>query len=283
MNIRRLFQRYPIASYFLLAYLISWGGSFAFGGQQFLRKEPMEFEQARILALIVLAGPLTAGLLSTYIQEGRGGLRSLFSRMFKWRNNIGWYGAALLIFPILILAVLGGLSTFVSSDFTPNFFAFGILGGLMAGFIEEAGWTGYAYPKMQEKYGTLRATILLGLLHGVWHIAPDVVGGSYYTNGAFWLPRFVAMWMVAMLAMRVILVWVYTNTGSLLLAQLTHASSTGFLIILSPSPITPANEAFWYVIYAVVIWVAAGVILARYGKNLLKKPRRLEVARSSAG
>ena len=41
MKIRSLIQRFPIASYFVLAYLISWGGSFAIGGPKFLRGEPL--------------------------------------------------------------------------------------------------------------------------------------------------------------------------------------------------------------------------------------------------
>jgi membrane protease YdiL (CAAX protease family) len=277
MMVKKLFHRYPIASYFVLTFIISWGGSIIFAGGQFLRKEIMTFEEGRNMALIVLAGPFISGLLSTYLLEGRVGLRNLFSRMFKWRVGAGWYGTALLIFPILILTVLLSLSTFYSSDFAPNFVAFGIVGGLMAGFIEETGWMGYAFPKMKLKYGTIRATILLGLIHGVWHVAADVLG-AYHTNGVYWLPRFVVMWMVAMVAMRVILVWIYTNTGSLLLAQLTHASSTGFLIMLSPST-TPANETFWWAIYAVVIWLAAAVVLVRYGKHLLGDPKGIQEAR----
>ncbi len=186
---------------------------------------------------------------------------------------MGWYAAALLIFPVLILAVLLSLSIFLSSDFSPNFVSFGIIGGLFAGFLEETGWTGYAYPKMQSKYGTPRATIYLALLHGIWHAVPGILG-DYLSYETYWLPRFIVMWMVAMVAMRVILVWIYSNTGSLLLAQLTHASSTGFLIILGPSPISPANETLWWAIYAVVIWLAAAVILARYGKHLVRQPKQ---------
>jgi hypothetical protein len=78
MYIRKIFQRYPIGSYFVLAYLISWGGSIAFGGGQFLRKEAMEFERARDMALIVLAGPFLAGILSTYLpRRKRGSLGSV--------------------------------------------------------------------------------------------------------------------------------------------------------------------------------------------------------------
>jgi hypothetical protein len=81
------------------------------------------------------------------------------------------------------------------------------------------------------------------------------------------------MWMVAMVAMRVILVWIYTNTGSLFLAQLTHGSSIGSLVVFGPSPITPADETLWWGIYALILWVVAGVLIARYGEDLVRKPR----------
>ena len=83
--------------------------------------------------------------------------------------------------------------------------------------------------------------LFLGLIHGLWHIGPNYLFEAS-TMGVYWLPRFTVMWMVAMVAMRVILVWIYTNTGSLFLAQLTHASSTGALVIFGPSPISPVDE-----------------------------------------
>ncbi len=191
--------------------------------------------------------------------------------MLKWRVGLRWYAAALLIFPALILAVLWTLTAFVSLDFAPTFIAFGILGGLLAGFIEETGWMGFAYPRMETKFGTLRATIYLALLHGLWHAMAGYLweAGTY---GVYWLPRFIAMWFVAMMAMRVLLVWIYSNTGSLLLAQLAHASSTGFLLILSPSPISPANETLWFAVYAVILWIPAAIVIMRFGKTLMRQP-----------
>jgi hypothetical protein len=51
-----------------------------------------------------------------------------------------------------------------------------------------------------------------------------------------------------------------------------HTSSTGFLIILSPSPISPANETLWYAVYAVVLWVVVAIVITRYGKRLMQQP-----------
>jgi uncharacterized protein len=262
MKNNSLIQRYPIASYFVLAYLISWGGSFAIGGAKFLRGEPLGFEDIMSMGPLVLAGPFLAGITMTFLLDGKEGLRKLFFRMFRWRVGLRWYAAALLTFPILLLVVLWGLSAFVSPNFSPGFVAFGIIGGLLAGFIEETGWMGFAYPRMKTRFGPWRALIILALLHGIWHALPGFMGeGALF--GSYWLPRFVAMWIVAMTAMRVLLVWIYSNTGSLLLAQLTHASSSGFLIILGPAAMSPEQGTLYFAIYAVVLWIPAAIVIAR--------------------
>jgi hypothetical protein len=129
---------------------------------------------------------------------------------------------------------------------------------------------------MERRFGTWRATIYLALLHGLWHAMAGYLGEAG-VFGAYWLPRFVAMWFVAMTAMRILLVWIYANTGSLLLAQLTHASSSGFLVILGPEAITPAQGTLWFAVYAVVLWIPAAIVVARFGRV-----RREESLRSRA-
>lgn len=281
MNIKIFFQRYPVFTYFVLAYAISWGGSLVVGGPKFLRGEPLDFSDAMRMLPLVLAGPCIAGILMTYLVDGKMGLRNLLSRMLKWRVGLRWYAAALLIFPTLILAVLLVLSARVSPVFTPSWITFGFGGGLIVGFTEEIGWTGYAYPKMRSKHSALRTALYLALLHGLWHVVAGYLGEAQ-SAGVYWLPRFFVMWVVAMTAMRIILVWIYSNTGSLLLAQLTHASSTGFLIILSPSPISPADETLWWAIYALILWLAAGIIIARYGKNLVREYKPISLIHATA-
>ena len=270
MKIKAFVRRHAVSSYFVLAYLISWGGSFAAGGPKFLRGEAMQLTDILLMALPMMAGPSIAGIILTGIVDGESGLRDLFFRMRLWRVGARWY-ASLLIFPVLILAVLLTLTTLVSPDFAPNFFALGILMGLVAGFFEEIGWMGFAYPKIQLKYSALVAGIFLGLLHGNWHLVAGYLAESR-TFGVYWLPRFLAMWIVAMTAMRILNVWVYANTKSVLMSQLIHASSTGFLIILGPSPILPANETLWFAVYAVVLWVPAAIVAVKYGKALVRKP-----------
>jgi membrane protease YdiL (CAAX protease family) len=152
MKIRSLFQRYPLATYFVLAFAISWGSTFIIVGLASLRGETFELSKVIQVGLLIMAGPLAAGILSTYLVDGKEGLRDLLSRMLKWRVAPRWYAAAILTFPVLIVGLLLFLSTFVGSEFTPNLLAIGVVMGLFAGFLEEIGWTGYAYPKMQKKH-----------------------------------------------------------------------------------------------------------------------------------
>jgi membrane protease YdiL (CAAX protease family) len=277
MNIRAIFQRYPIATYFVLAFVISWGWTYLMVGPASLRGESFDMDKVIQAAMLILTGPLFAGILSTYLVDGGAGLRNLWARMTKWRVGIRWYAAAILTFPVLIVALLLVLSNFASTEFTPNILAIGVIMGLFAGFLEEVGWTGYAYPKMRDKHGALRAALILGLIHGLWHIGPNYLFEAS-SMGVYWLPRFTVMWMVAMVAMRVILVWIYNNTDSVFLAQLTHASSTGSLVFFGPSPISPANETLWWGIYALILWVVAGALIARYGEDLIRKPKRSKLA-----
>ena len=95
--------------------------------------------------------------------------------------------------------------------------------------------------------------------------------GAASPHGIYWLPFFLAF-IAVVTAMRVIIAWVYSNTQSLLLAPLMHASSTGFLVILSPSHISPSQEALWYAVYAAMLWILVAVITRIYGKDLANQP-----------
>lgn len=261
-------RRRPLLSYFLLTYFITWSGVLAAVGPEYLKGEEIQFSDGMLMLAAMLAGPCVAGLVCTRVVEGRTGLRNLFSRMRRWRVGIRWYSAAVLIPPALILTTLGALSR-VSSEFIPGFTPALIVGGLLAGYLEEIGWTGFATPRMRSHYGGLVTGVILGMAWGAWHFAADFLGAAD-TFGASWLPRFLAMWIAGMTATRILMVWVYSNTESVLLIQIMHASSTGFLLYLSPSPISPANEAAWFAVYAAVLWVAAIVVLATHGKDLVR-------------
>jgi membrane protease YdiL (CAAX protease family) len=220
-----------------------------------------------LVFLAMLLGPAASGVALTAYLGGRSGLRELLSRMKKRQFGLVWY-LELLVFPALIVVVVVALGGLVSSEFALTFAPLGIPIGFMAGFFEEIGWTGYALPRMLGRRSALSVAVCLGLLHTIWHLMADFLTASG-VRGAYWLPHF-ATFVVSMTAMRVFVVWAYANTGSLMLAQLLHASSTGFLAVLVPLSLSPAQETQFYAAYSVVLWGAVAAVVALFGRDLTR-------------
>jgi membrane protease YdiL (CAAX protease family) len=226
----------------------------------------------------MLLGPSIAGLLLTYTTQGNAGVRNLFLQM----RRIGsprWF-LALAIPSGLVLAVLLVMKILVSPVFAPNHFWIGVTFGCAAGFLEEIGWTGFAFQIMRLKRGALRAGILLGLVWSLWHIPViDYLGSA--TPHRPYLIQFFLAFLAAMTAMRVLICWVYANTGSLLLAQMLHASSTGALAVLGPAQIAAGQEATWYGAYALALWIVVAMITRRASPALTREdPESCQLGRS---
>lgn len=269
MKIINWIRSRPVASYFFLVFLISWGGSILGGGAYLLQRKAITLKDTLPMGVAMIGAPTLVGITMTYICDGRQGLRDLFARLTKWRIPGRWY-ATLLIFPTLILIVLIPLSILVTPKLAPTFFPIGILMGLVAGFFEEIGWTGFAYPKMRLRLSVLQASILLGLIHAFWHFAADFLG-NYLTFGLNWFLYFAAFF-VFVVALRITIAWVYENTGSLLLACLIHASSSGFLGVLVPMENGGEIWPIFYAVYALLIWLVAAIIILRNEPQLVEKP-----------
>ena len=265
-NNRDIVGRNPVAAYFALTFAISWLGALAVVAPQLWRGESIPNFSGILMFPVMLLGPVVSGILLTRVVDGSGGLRDLFSRMRKIRVGLRWY-AALLIPPVTIFLVLLVLKTFVSPVFAPSRFFAGVSFGIVAGFFEEIGWTGFAFPKMAKAANALGPAVALGVLWGCWHIPVTDFLGTATPHGAYWLPYFLAF-TAAMTAMRVLIGWIYTNTRSVALAQLMHACSTGSLVVLSPTGVTAGQEAIWYGIYAAALWLIVAIVAMRWGRSL---------------
>lgn len=74
---------------------------------------------------------------------------------------------------------------------------------------------------------------------GLWHLPAIDYLGTASPHGSYLIPFFLAF-TAAMTALRALMAWIFAGTGSLLLAQLIHAGSTGALVVLSPRAVTAA-------------------------------------------
>jgi membrane protease YdiL (CAAX protease family) len=233
-------------------------GALAVAAPHLLRGEELPKLAGILMFPAMLLGPGVSGIVLTRLIDGKEGLRELFARMRRVSFPGRWY-AALLIPPLPVLGVLICLKAFVSAAFAPNFFLVGVLFGVPAGLLEEIGWMGFAFRKMSEGRNALGQSVLLGLLWSLWHLPVINYLGAASPHGAYWLPFFGAF-AVAMTAMRVLICWMYVNAKSVLLCQLMHVSSTGSLVIFGAPRVAADQEAVWYLVYGVALWVVAGMV-----------------------
>ena len=268
MNLRRgvFLRRHVTFSYFALTFAISWAGALAVAAPHLLRREALPKFTGILMFPAMLLGPCLTGIALTAMLGGKAGLRDLARRMVRWRIPPSLY-AAMLIPPVLIFGVLFGLEKFLSPVYAPNLFPLGILFGVPAGIAEEIGWTGFVYPKMAAQGDAFGAAVLLGLLWSCWHLPVVNYLGTATPHGDYWLQYFLAFSTV-MTAMRVLIAWVYTNSGSVLLAQLLHVSSTGSLVVLSATRVSAGQEAMWYLLYGALLWVAVAAVVSHCGNGL---------------
>jgi hypothetical protein len=91
---------------------------------------------------------------------------------------------------------------------------FNIFSGPVA---EEGGWRGFALPRLQEKYGALTSSIILGAMWACWHIPFFFMSGSDQISIPF------PLYMVLNIAFATYITWLYNNTkGSLIITILAH-------------------------------------------------------------
>jgi len=273
MNIRAAIQRHPLIAYFGTVFFIAWAGFLVAVGPGLFMGGTIQPAAALALFPVMVFSVSATGIALTGITAGAAGIGELFSRIGRWRVGPGWYAAVLLIPLCTLLFVLILLSNAVSRDFAPNNFIPGFVFGLIAGGFEEVGWMGFAFPRMLPRYSPLKAALVLGILWALWHIAVVDALGAAGPHGAYWGAYFLAFALL-ILALRVLIVWVYANTGSVLLCQLMHACFTGFLVVFGPSHVSAGQETLWYAVYAIALWIVAAVVIARLGNRL---------ARSSSG
>jgi len=213
----------PVRIFFWCAFALTWGTGLAGlvvarmvpGAQPFSTTSPFYWIAGYAISLL--------GIAMTAVWDGPPGLRRLGSRLVPWRARLHWYpivvGGYGLIFAVALYAaraVGAGPASLPALRAVP-------IGVLMTLLIdvgplgEEFGWRGFALPRVLEQWPPLKASLILGAIHAIWHVP------------LFFLPDmpqsriFFPMFAVGVISIAIIDTWLYLRSGAnLLLAILVH-------------------------------------------------------------
>ncbi len=241
-NLKQWMQRHPLFSFFFLAYAITWiiFSPYVLAEWGILPKTSYN----NLFFILHTFGPAMAGYIMFRVMDGKAGWLGLRKRIKQVHASWFWYAFILLGIPALILLGIlvlpGALVSF--QGLTPKLlisypfiFVLIFFGGGPLG--EEIGWRGFALPRMQSRYGALRASLLLGVLWTIWHLEDLFTAsqgggpGTGLTAFTFHLPIFFVMVM----ELAIIMTWVFNHThGSVFIAVLLHASYDAFGSTVQP-------------------------------------------------
>lgn len=219
------------------------------------------------VAALMAVCPATAALILAHHEDGSAGAQALLKRAFdcqRIRKKI-WYAPILLLMPgVMVLSF--GVMRWSGTPVPVSQIAVGPALILCVAFFtsasaEELGWSGYVIDPMQNRWGALRASILVGLVWAVFHYVALLQAHRSLVWIGWW-----SLWTVAL---RIIIVWLYNNTGkSVFAAALFHTT------INVTWQLFPIQGSFFdpRVTGAITAFVAAAVIVVCRLRTLHSRP-----------
>src|SRR5579884_1935779 len=173
------------------------------------------------LSALQFVCPFIAACILVYKKEKLDGIVRLLKRIFDCRRikHKNRYVPIIFLNPFILVLSYGVMlllgrslpEPFIPWSTIPLFFVVFFLGAVG----EEVGWTGYVTDPLQERWGALATGLLLGSIWATMHI----VGWGQEHQWA-WV---VEQWFTT-IGLRVLMVWLYNNTGkSLFGAIVFHA------------------------------------------------------------
>jgi membrane protease YdiL (CAAX protease family) len=193
---------------------------------------------------------------------------------------VRWYAVALLTAPLVNVVTLFALSlrspdhlpAIVTSDDKLGVLLPGIVAGLFVAAFEEVGWTGFATPRFRLRHGVVTTGLIMGLLWGVWHF--PLFAGNAGSSGTVPPALLVAALLFGWLPpYRVLMVWVYDRTQSLLLVMLMHLVIVVGQFAFAAETISPEGTFTSVVAYGAALWLVVGAVALVNGGHITREQR----------
>jgi membrane protease YdiL (CAAX protease family) len=266
-------RRHPLAAFLVLTYGLTW----ALWIPLAIFRDAISGPFTSVALLIGSNVPSAVAIVLTAVGLGKGATRKLLGQLLIWRFSWRWYlvllaPTALVVGTITLVAITrGGPTATLAMPLLNAIFFVAFMTFPGSAFGEEIGWRGFALPRVQARRTALTASLVVGSLHGLWHLPLWLRGDADHQLSVY--PAF----LIQALALAVIYTWLYNNTkGSLLLVVLFHtATNAPLTLVLLPLGIENWILPFWLMAGFTV--VAALVVVAVFGRtNLSRRSRQTQ-------
>jgi membrane protease YdiL (CAAX protease family) len=262
-------QRHPLIAFFSLTYAIAFGTTFTY----ILLYPGRASERWSLDWFLNAFSPTISALILAWIIGGGNEVKHLLSGFTRWNVALRWYVAAAFLFlgPLAFALVYGALGNPVpgiQAGTTISMILGQLVFNLFSGpLAEEAGWRGFALPRLQSRYNALTSSLILGVIWCLWHLPLFFLPGASQQGIPF------PIYLLLVVTLSIYFTWLYNNTrGSLIITVLAHFSfniSGGFLVgtlgLLPPM-------VLYMVAGSTLVLTVIGIIWHFGGKTLSKKP-----------
>ncbi len=203
--------------------------------------------------------PAIAACILISREEVPGGVGRLLKRTFDFQRITHkiWYLPMLLLMPA-IMATSYGLILLLRLPLPVPTIPLATLPVLLVVYFvsaagEELGWTGYATDPLQNRWGALFTGVMLGMVWAIWHVIPYLQAQR--------APSWIVWQLVFTIAARVLMVWLYNNTGKSVFAAILFHATINVTYSLFPnngSAYNPAVTGVLTVLVAIVVMLVWG-------------------------
>jgi membrane protease YdiL (CAAX protease family) len=267
--IQNWIKKHQLISFFVLSYVIAYLA--VFGYIYLYPDQPMAAWS--LTWFLFVFSPTISAVFLAWVIGGISEVKHVLSGFTRWKVGVGWYLAAifLLLGPFvisLIYIALGNPATGLRQGWTIPL----LLGQVFIQFFagpasEEAGWRGFALPRLESKYSALVSSLILGVIWTFWHLP------LFYLTGASQMTIPLPIYLVLVITVTIYLTWLFNNTrGSLIITTLAHFSYnlTGTLLT-GPLSLMPAM-VFYVTAGPMLFLIVVGAVIYYGPKNLSRKP-----------
>jgi len=213
-------QKDSLIPFFLLTFLITWGfGALAIFLPAQFQALFGELTDTSPIYFLAIAAPTISATILTFALDGWNGLRSLYARLIRWRFGFQWYALVLIGIPVLgWIATRFTESNPLKETNNPSQLIWLLFYLLITGpLCEELGWRGFALPRLLNRFSPFTASLILGVIWGVWHLP------SFFLSGMVQKEMSLVLFVIYTPCLSILMTWVFQHThGSVLSAVMIH-------------------------------------------------------------